>query len=68
MFLQAEGVVPNGFMITVCVIFTVEAFDVLGGTIVAISIEMGRNKGDTSFCQIVAFGQNGSLGGLFLGA
>src|SRR5208337_3375474 len=65
-FLQMRGVVFDGFVLAPRIPFAVETLHFLGGTIVAVSIKMSRDEGHACFCELVAFGEYGSFGGLLL--
>jgi len=54
------------FVLCVCIPFAVETFDFLGGTIVAVSIKVNRDKGHACFRERVAFGKYGGLGAFLL--
>src|SRR5437667_5879068 len=49
--LQVEGVIVDGFVLCVCVVFAVKTLHFLSGAIIAIPVEVGRDKRDPCFCE-----------------
>jgi hypothetical protein len=50
------------FVLCVSIPFAVETLHFLGGTIVAVSIKVNRDKSHARFRELVAFGKYGGLG------